>query len=66
MCFWSNFCDIDYDTGRPAAFTATGWKTVSTVGAKSYRKTVAASYESLIMMKMQGKALVLCNDFLYV
>jgi hypothetical protein len=29
MCFWSSFCDIDYDTDRLAAFTATGRKTIS-------------------------------------
>jgi hypothetical protein len=29
ICFWSNFCDIDYDNDRAAAFTAIGRKTVS-------------------------------------
>lgn len=30
ICFWSNFCDIDYDSDRPASFTEIGRKTVST------------------------------------
>jgi hypothetical protein len=71
--FWNeNFL---LDKGRTGRMGLTGplWtastnnfrsKPASTVGAKSYRKIVATSYESLIMTKVEEKeALVICNDF---